>query len=871
MKHTVVGIVAHVDAGKTTLSEGLLYTSGMLRKLGRVDHQDTFLDTFSLEKARGITIFSKEARLQWNDLKMTFLDTPGHVDFSTEMERTLQVLDYAILVVNGADGIQGHTRTLWKLLIHYRIPTFIFVNKMDIAVQSKEEIMLQMQEQLSGNCIDFTEAAHGTDTFYDSVAMCHEELLDAFLEQGSVSDLLLQKHIAALHVYPCYFGSALKLDGLEAFLDALEQYSIMSEYSEEFGVRVYKITRDKQNMRVTHMKITGGSLRIKDTLTGLDKNQSEVWNEKVNQIRLYDGDKFETTDVVAAGEICAVTGLTKTFPGQGLGVEKVQQLPVLQPVLRYRVVFSDDVNPSAAFTQLRTLEEEDPQLQVVWNSELAEVHMQLMGEVQIDILTAIIKERWGYEITFDEGGILYKETIVDTVEGVGHFEPLRHYAEVHLRMEPGEAGSGMQYDIDCSDDLLDKNWQRLIYTHMQEKQHRGVRIGAPLTDVKLTLVSGKAHNKHTEGGDFREATYRAIRQGLKYAKSTILEPYYNFQIRLPISCVGRAMQDIEKMFGKYEMPDMMDDFAFIKGKAPVSTMQGYLRELQSYSKGLGTLQCEVAGYFPCHNAEEVETAIAYDSEGDLENPTGSVFCSHGSGYLVPWNQVYMYMHLPLEQEKKQVEEIPIQVTREKIPTEADEQALEEIWVREFGGEKKRFDDYGNVYYREEDRKTISIPKEPSPIDAKYLSKKKTKTQKEYLLVDGYNVIFAWEELKELSKISLDAARGKLLDIMCNYQGYCGISVIVVFDAYKVKGNPGSVEQYHNIDVIYTKEAETADMYIEKVTHKIGKKNKVTVASSDGLEQTIVMQQGALRMSALELQQRVKRIEEDMQSFVWKET
>ena len=619
------------------------------------------------------------------------------------------------------------------------------------------------------------------------------------------------------------------------------------------------------------MKITGGSLRIKDTLTGLDKNQSEVWNEKVNQIRLYDGDKFETTDVVAAGEICAVTGLTKTFPGQGLGVEKVQQLPVLQPVLRYRVVFSDDVNPSAAFTQLRTLEEEDPQLQVVWNSELAEVHMQLMGEVQIDILTAIIKERWGYEITFDEGGILYKETIADTVEGVGHFEPLRHYAEVHLRMEPGEAGSGMQYDIDCSDDLLDKNWQRLIYTHMQEKQHRGVRIGAPLTDVKLTLVSGKAHNKHTEGGDFREATYRAIRQGLKYAKSTILEPYYNFQIRLPISCVGRAMQDIEKMFGKYEMPDMMDDFAFIKGKAPVSTMQGYLRELQSYSNGLGTLQCEVAGYFPCHNPEEVETAIAYDSEGDLENPTGSVFCSHGSGYLVPWNQVYMYMHLPLEQEKKQVEEIPIQVTREKIPTEADEQALEEIWVREFGGEKKRFDDYGNVYYREEDRKTISIPKESLPIDAKYLSKKKTKTQKEYLLVDGYNVIFAWEELKELSKISLDAARGKLLDIMCNYQGYCGISVIVVFDAYKVKGNPGSVERYHNIDVIYTKEAETADMYIEKVTHKIGKKNKVTVASSDGLEQTIVMQQGALRMSALELQQRVKRIEEDMRSFVWKET
>ncbi len=871
MKHTVVGIVAHVDAGKTTLSEGLLYTSGMLRKLGRVDHQDTFLDTFSLEKARGITIFSKEARLQWNDLKMTFLDTPGHVDFSTEMERTLQVLDYAILVVNGADGIQGHTRTLWKLLIHYRIPTFIFVNKMDIAVQSKDEMMQQMQEQLSGNCIDFTEAAHGTDTFYDSVAMCHEELLNAFLEQGSVSDLLLQKHIAALHVYPCYFGSALKLDGLEAFLDALEQYSKMPEYSEEFGARVYKITRDKQNMRVTHMKITGGSLRIKDTLTGLDKNQSEVWNEKVNQIRLYDGDKFETTDVVAAGEICAVTGLTKTFPGQGLGVEKVQQLPVLQPVLRYRVVFLDDVNPSAAFTQLRTLEEEDPQLQVVWNSELAEVHMQLMGEVQIDILTAIIKERWGYEITFDEGGILYKETIADTVEGVGHFEPLRHYAEVHLCMEPGEAGSGMQYDIDCSEDLLDKNWQKLIYTHMQEKQHRGVRIGAPLTDVKLTLVSGKAHNKHTEGGDFREATYRAIRQGLKYAKSTILEPYYNFQIRLPISCVGRAMQDIEKMFGKYEMPDMMDDFAFIKGKAPVSTMQGYLRELQSYSKGLGTLQCEVAGYFPCHNAEEVETAIAYDSEGDLENPTGSVFCSHGSGYLVPWNQVYMYMHLPLEQEKKQVEEIPIQVTREKIPTEADEQALKEIWLREFGDEKKRFDDYGNVYYREEDRKTISIPKEPSPIDAKYLSKKKTKTQKEYLLVDGYNVIFAWEELKELSKISLDAARGKLLDIMCNYQGYCGISVIVVFDAYKVKGNPGSVEQYHNIDVIYTKEAETADMYIEKVTHKIGKKNKVTVASSDGLEQTIVMQQGALRMSALELQQRVKRIEEDMQSFVWKET
>lgn len=873
MKKLVIGILAHVDAGKTTLSEGLLYTGGVLRKLGRVDHKDAFLDNFSLEKERGITIFSKQARFVWNDMEVTLLDTPGHVDFSTEMERTLQVLDYAILIINGSDGVQGHTETLWRLLKRYEIPTFLFINKMDLVEQTREELLLELQKKLSDNCVDFSqEAKLDKNSFYETIAMCDEKTLDMYMETERVEHGQIVELIAKQKLFPCLFGSALKMDGIEAFLDTLCEYTKEKPYPLEFGAKVYKIARDDQNNRLTYLKITGGSLKVRTLLSNQaalesGREHGELWEEKVNQIRLYSGERYEAVAEVKAGEICAVTGLEHTFPGQGLGGDCHKLLPLLEPVQTYQIILEPEVDSAEVFRRIKVLEEEDPQLHVVWDEKLREIHIQLMGEVQTEILKQVIKERFGYLVTFGAGNLVYKETIANSVEGVGHFEPLRHYAEVHLLLEPGEQGSGLQFFTDCSEDLLDKNWQRLIYTHLEEKEHVGVLTGSTITDMKITLVAGKAHMKHTEGGDFRQATYRAIRQGLKMAESVLLEPYYQFSLHLPMEQVGRAMNDIQRMNGSFEEPEITEGIALIQGSAPVSTMSGYVKEVHGYTHGKGRLECRVSGYLPCHNQEEVVEQIGYDSEADLENPTCSVFCAHGSGFLVPWSEVYNYMHVECQtiKEKDVSDEIPVVKRQSTASLEREEADLQQIMLREFGEKRKRFDDYGNVYYSEEERKTLKpINLKKSTGDPKYEKKPKNqKPQKEYLLVDGYNIIFSWEELKELSKNNLDAARMKLLDRLCNYQGYHKKEVIVVFDAYKVKGNPGSVEPYHNIYVVFTKEAETADMYIEKVTHEIGRQHRVTVATSDGLEQVIIMQQGALRMSATDLKKHIEWTEEQI--------
>ena len=868
MKKLVIGILAHVDAGKTTMSEAMLFAGGTISSVGRVDHKDTFLDTDAMEKERGITIFSKQALFFWKDMDITLLDTPGHVDFSSEMERTLQVLDYAILVINGTDGVQGHTETLWKLLKRYEIPTFIFVNKMDLVHDDKNDILMKLKKRLGDEIVDFSdEAWQEKDVIHEEIAMCNETALEEFMENGEVSFETLCNMVKERCLFPCLFGSALKNDGIEAFLDTMNWYTITKKYKDLFSARVFKIARDKHDERLTYLKITGGSLKVKDVLSDKDN----TWEEKVNQIRLYSGEKFDTVNEVCAGEVCAVTGLTKTYPGEGLGEEKEKNLPVLEPVLTYRVMLEPEDNASVVYRDIKVLAEEDPQIHIVWNDKLGEIYMQLMGEVQMEIIRSVVYERFGYHISFDDGRMVYKETIKNTVEGVGHFEPLRHYAEVHLLLEPGETGSGMQFFMDCSEDELDKNWQRLIYTHLEEKEHLGVLTGFPITDMKITIIAGRAHNKHTEGGDFRQATYRAIRQGLKMAESVVLEPYYEFCLELPAEHLGRAMMDIQRMNGEFDAPDQNDETAILKGKAPVACMRGYIREVTSYTHGKGKLDLELLGYFPCHNQEEVVETIGYDSETDLENPTSSVFCAHGAGFIVPWNEVYDYMHVesPLNRQTE-MPEISLQAKRPSEKTlERQEADLQEIMKREFGDKKKRFDDYGNVYYSQEERKTLrpaSAPKNPG--DQKYQKEPKpVKKQEEYLLVDGYNIIFSWEELNELAKDSLDGARMKLMEELCNYQGYTKQHVIVVFDAYKVKGNPGSVEKYHNIHVVFTKEAETADMYIEKVTHEIGKKHKVTVATSDGLEQVIIMQQGALRLSAKDLEKQIQWTKKQMEMYL----
>jgi small GTP-binding protein len=860
-KQITMGILAHVDAGKTTLSEGILYTCKAIRKLGRVDHQDAFLDTNTLERNRGITIFSKQAECTLGEFGITLLDTPGHVDFSAEMERTLQVLDYGILVISGADGVQGHTETLWRLLSRYQIPVFLFINKMDQPGTDRETLLVELKEKLDSNCVDFS-ADQTSEDWKEQVAVCDEQVMEAYLEGEEISRVQIQKMIRERKLFPCYFGSALKLTGVKEFLEDLKLRIRESSYPESFGAKIYKITRDSQGERLSHMKITGGVLKVKSVLSNGKPGESGegIWQEKVNQIRIYSGEKYTMVSEVKAGTVCAVTGLTATYPGQGLGSEQASDMPVLEPVLSYRIGLQEEVNVHQALLQLRQLEEEEPLLHIVWNGTLGEIYAQVMGEVQIEILKSLIKERFGMTVTFDEGNIVYKETILEPVEGIGHFEPLRHYAEVHLLLEPGETGSGLTFATDCSEDVLDRNWQRLILTHLEEREHKGVLLGAPITDMKITLLTGRAHIKHTEGGDFRQATYRAVRQGLRKAKSQLLEPYYEFRLEVPSEQVGRSMTDIQKMLGEFDTPKTEGEMTVLTGSAPVVTMRDYQKEVISYTSGRGRLSCTLKGYYPCHNQEEVVEAVGYDPEADFENPTGSVFCAHGAGFVVNWDRVEEYMHVesgwnaPAGQETKP--EKPVTAKNWKEENEkylATEKELEEIFERTYGPIRKLGEEPPVGRSVKGWKKSRRDPLEGyGKSTSDYKQKKTPDGEKEYLLVDGYNIIFAWEDLKELAAANIDGAREKLMDILCNYQGFKKCTLILVFDAYKVKGNPGSVETYHNIHVVYTKEAETADQYIEKTVHEIGRKYRVTVATSDQLEQVIILGQGGQRMSAREL-------------------
>lgn len=902
-KQICAGLLAHVDAGKTTLAESILYTSGEIRKLGRVDHRDAFLDTDAQERERGITIFSKQAHFQWNDMDVTLLDTPGHVDFSAEMERTLQVLDYAVLIISGADGVQGHTLTLWKLLERYQVPVFLFVNKMDQPGTDAEKLLAELKARLDERCAAFSGVNQSREAFYESIAVCDEELLERYLEQEDSITLIDEDIIATLirqrKVFPCFFGSALKVEGVEELLNGIDTYTRMPDYGSDFGARVFKIARDSQGARLTYVKITGGSLKVKQTIpihdiSGSSGDSGAAAEEKIDQIRIYSGDKYVTVQEAEAGSICALTGPVKTFCGEGLGIEKEITLPILEPVMTYRIVLPEECDVHQMYHKLCQLEEEEPQLHMVWKEQLGEIHVQLMGEVQIEILRNLIYERFGVEVSFDEGSIVYKETIADVVEGIGHFEPLRHYAEVHLILEPGERGSGLQFRTQCSEDVLDKNWQRLILTHLEEKEHLGVLTGSPVTDMQITLAAGRAHQKHTEGGDFRQATYRAVRQGLCKAQSILLEPVYEFRIELPASMVGRAMTDIQAKGGHFGAPEAEGDLSILTGTVPAAQMHGYQAELLAYSGGKGRLFTSLKGYEPCHNPEEVIETIGYEAEHDLANPCGSVFCAHGAGFVVEWDQVEEYMHLEpalVKGRKLQdgsvhgmdhsgtgkegfaawqtsepgtdagYEQFAARYARRqgerKSSTSEDfigQDEIDEIFNRTFGTKPSKKQGWA---------KTIRAA---SQSDVTY--KGTAQPQEEYLLVDGYNIIFAWDSLSELAKTNLDGARNKLMEILSNFQAYRKMHLILVFDAYKVKGNPGSTVRYHNIDVVYTKEAETADQYIEKVSHDMRKKYHVRVATSDGLEQLIIMGAGASRVSAREFQEEVMAASEELrQTFL----
>ena len=857
MENIVMGILAHVDAGKTTLSEGMLYLSGTVRKLGRVDHKDAFLDTYSLERDRGITIFSKQAVFSLGNRRINLLDTPGHVDFSAEMERTLQVLDYAVLVISGADGVQGHTETLWKLLKLYEIPTFIFINKMDQPGTDRESLLTELKERLDEGCIVFGKGKNVESL--EEIAMTDEAVLDYFMEHETVRNEDICRLIRERKIFPCYFGSALKLDGVQELLAGFEEYMKPFDGKKEFGARVFKISRDDKGERLTFLKVTGGKLVVKMPINK---------EEKINQIRIYSGAKYEAVNEVEAGGVCAGTGLSSSYIGQGLGVEKGTAAPFLEPVLTYQMILPEGADTTKVLRELKQLEEEEPLLNIVWNPALEEIHVQLMGEVQTEILKTMIAERFHLDVEFGTGKIVYKETIKSPVVGVGHYEPLRHYAEVHLKMEPLEAGSGLVFDTDCSEDVLDRNWQRLILTHLQEREHPGVLTGAPITDMKITIVAGRAHLKHTEGGDFRQATYRAVRQGLKSAESVLLEPWYSFVLEVPSEQVGRAMSDIGQMNGSFEGPEAEDKQGMVRltGTAPASEMRDYQREVWAYTKGRGRITLTLKGYEPCHNAEEVIEEIGYDSERDVDNPTGSVFCVHGAGFLVKWDEVPEYMHIKEDflAEKPGIEQDEMMAVQMGnhcnysggySSSYDDDPELLTIMEREFGSKQKERERYSS--YR---KQTVSTPVRHTTVI------KENEPKKEYLLVDGYNIIFAWEELNELAKASIDAARNKLMDILSNYQGFIGCTLILVFDAYKVKGNQGEVQKYHNIYVVYTKEAETADQYIEKTTHEIGRKYKVTVATSDALEQVIVMGQGAYRISARDFYEEVERTEKQIREI-----
>ncbi len=852
-----LGILAHVDAGKTTLAESILYLRGSIRKIGRVDHGDAFLDNYELERSRGITIFSKQARLTLETREVPLLDTPGHVDFSAEMERTLQVLDAAVLVISGADGVQGHVETLWKLLKYYQIPVFLFVNKMDQEGTDREKLLSELKKRLDGNCVDFNQEETDYAAFAEEAAMSDEKLLEEYLESGSVDRKLLKKAIADRKLFPCFFGSALKIQGVEELLKGLETYASTSPYRKNFSARVYKISRDEAGNRLTHLKVTGGVLKVKMPLTnrreGLE--ESEIWEEKADQIRLYSGAGYQAVNEAGPGSICAVTGLSRTFAGEGLGEEAEGNLPILEPVLTYRIELPEGTNVHETFLKLLKLEEEIPELHIVWNERLGEIHAQVMGEVQIEILKSLIRDRFRLDVEFGDGNIVYKETILEPVEGVGHFEPLRHYAEVHLLLEPAERGSGLSFDTVCSEDVLDRNWQRLILTHLEEKKHLGVLTGSEITDMKITLLTGRAHIKHTEGGDFRQATYRAVRQGLRKAKSILLEPVYEYRLEVPADLVGRAMADIQRMNGKFSGPELEGEMAVLTGTAPVSAMRGYPREVTAYSRGRGRISVALSGYESCHNGEEIAALSGYDPDGDMENPTGSVFCAHGAGFVVDWDQVEDYMHLESAWgnggEKTEPEGLPVteSIRRQRAAeaeTYASEEELKAIFERTYGPVKK---ERGSFEKR--------VRRSSSDSVSAYRPIKKEMPQEQYLLVDSYNIIFSWEDLNELSRVNMEGARSKLADLLCNYQGYRKCHVILVFDAYKVEGNHGEVVKYHNIHIVYTKEAETADQYIEKTVHAIGRKYGVTVATSDGLEQVIILGQGARRLSARGLREEIE--------------
>lgn len=887
MKKLVIGILAHVDAGKTTLSEELLYLCGEIRKIGCVDHGDAFLDTYELEKERGITIFSKQALLKTENMEVTLLDTPGHVDFSAEMERTLQVLDYAILVINGMDGVQSHTMTLWRLLERYQIPTFLFVNKMDQQGTDHDALLNDLKQHLHENCVDFGRTQDTDYGMYEltpeqleNIAVCEEDILETYLETGIIEDRDIARLIIQRKIFPCYFGSALKEKGVKDFWNGVQKYTAEPKRPTEFGAKVFKIARDEQGNRLTYMKITGGSLKVKTLLSSNSNGQSlpgrkaeeAAWEEKADQIRLYSGAKYELTSEAEAGTVCAVTGLTRTYPGEGLGIEQESELPILEPVLNYQIILPDDCDPHQMLQKLRQLEEEEPQLHILWDSQFSEIHAQLMGEVQIEILKKLIWDRFHVAVEFGAGSIVYKETVAEPVEGVGHFEPLRHYAEVHLLIEPGEPGSGCQFFTACSEDVLARNWQRLILTHLEEKEHIGVLTGSPLTDVQITILTGRAHAKHTEGGDFRQATYRAVRQGLRKARNILLEPYYEFRLEVPAEMIGRAMADVQKMQGTFDAPEVEGETAILKGTAAVAQMRDYQKEVVSYTHGTGKLFCSLKGYAPCKNQDEVVQNIGYDPEADLENPTGSVFCAHGAGFVVPWDQVEDYMHL---QSGVDMDELDSESWYEDVESAQNPgTAVDNANISgNISGKNGKFS-YSGSYEEEEELQAIfertfgPMKRDRTAFQKKTVHSSTPATryragkprQEEYLLVDGYNIIFSWEELNELAKENIHAARDKLMDILSNYQGYRKCTLILVFDAYKVEGHVEEIITYHNIYVVYTKEAETADQYIEKTVHRIGRQYQVTVATSDGLEQVIIMGQGAHRISAQGLKKEIEDTE-----------
>lgn len=848
----VLGVLAHVDSGKTTLSEAMLYRAGVIRKLGRVDHRDAFLDTDALERARGITIFSKQALLDAGQTHITLLDTPGHVDFSAEAERTLQVLDYAVLVISGPGGVQSHTETLWQLLRRYRIPTFVFVNKMDLPGPTRAELLEQLNRRLGEGFVDFGADPAARD---EALALCDERLMDAWLEQGALEDGQILPAIARRHVFPCWFGSALRLDGVDPLLEGLDRFTRPAPALSAFGAAVFKVSQDEQGARLTWLRVTGGELKVKDLLSG--EGPEGPWAEKANQLRLYSGTKYTLAERVGPGQVCAVTGLTQCRPGQGLGAQRDSKPPALEPVLSYQVLLPEGADAHAALDKLRRLEQEDPQLHVVWNETLGQIHLQLMGEIQLEVLRTLLAQRFGLEVSFGPGGILYKETITEPIEGVGHYEPLRHYAEVHLKLEPLPPGSGMQYAADCREEVLDKNWQRLVLTHLEEKQHLGVLTGAPLTDMKITLIAGKAHLKHTEGGDFRQATYRAVRQGLMMGKSQLLEPWYSFRLEVPAENIGRAITDIQRREGTFDPPETGLETAVLTGTAPVATLRDYPVELAGYTHGRGRINLTPVGYRPCHNAAQVIAESGYQPQHDLDNPADSVFCAHGAGFVVSWADVRSHMHVDSGWGKSQrpADTAPAPSPRRAAAYRAtleEDAELMKIFERTYGPIK---------------RDPLAAFRPVKKTERPDFAAQSWTIAPEYLLVDGYNLIFAWEELSALAKQSLDAARTRLADILCNYQGYKKCVAILVFDAYRVPGSPGAIEQYHNIHIVYTKEAETADMYIERVTHEIGKQRRVRVVTSDGAEQIIILGHGALRVSSRLFQQEVEEVEREIRALL----